>query len=804
MRGPVPPAVDDHVAEGVAGPRHPARADDEQPVRPDVPVEPPDVGVVQPDSLRHLGRPVLAVHREEALRLHHPALRDGARVLRHAVQRGRHALPLHLGQELAHPPPVVLGLRHEPHDHRLVRLALDQRVPVEHGPHHRQAVARRVLVAREPVGSVNRPVVIVGETQQAHLNPIMSPSALMWCVGITTTRLDGSCDSMLSHVTLSSAVSGCMQNCSTRRCILPISSGRSWYIGGRATLDPGMTLERSSKQEAYEFVEKRRKELAPERRDADGDGDGDEEQRDGDDGWYQSYRSSFDRSQDGPRGRRAFGSDDRSSGQGPSRRDGRAQDDEETVYSSFFRGDREPKPAAGDDSRQRREAMPRPRRPVEPDRSRQSAPPERRREADDSSQTPGRSAQAGDSAPKPNQIEINMLGILSLTLEQLTVICREQLNNAEKGVFMKGNYFKIFENLKSMLFSWTSREPDVQYPKVEGAQAELVKLYYTRIQEFRTKQLETENRIVRGNFGNAESKHILEMNVLIQYVVMRDYQNRLFGLHQAERRAAAGPKATEPDPGSAQRAADGPKPTEPVPGPAHTAEAGPKPTERGSGPAGGKAAKRSTVPPMPERIPVHRGARELSEEKRQRAEEMQANIDELIRTRRDNVHALDHSFEVLQKIDPPAPDSIFASGSISFEKALKRFDEDSDKTYNTEHELVRLRLARMQIIATDSVVVSELIVAIQMRQSKFRAVLNQKFWECPRDNPRDKGALENALRKLDSFSDDMKEFQRSVIRDDFIESRLTTERLHMLLDSPSLYKAWLLASTPEEGCSSGT
>jgi hypothetical protein len=60
------------------------------------------------------------------------------------------------------------------------------------------------------------------------------------------------------------------------------------------------------------------------------------------------------------------------------------------------------------------------------------------------------------------------------------------------------------------------------------------------------------------------------------------------------------------------------------------------------------------------------------------------------------------------------------------------------------------------------------------------------------------------LSKLDDFSDQMKSFQRSAFADDFIESRLTTERLHMLLDSPSLYKAWLLASTPEEGCSSGT
>ena len=49
-------------------------------------------------------------------------------------------------------------------------------------------------------------------------NPIMSPSSLMWCVGITSKRLEGSC-SMLSVVTRSSAVSGCMAKCSSSRSL---------------------------------------------------------------------------------------------------------------------------------------------------------------------------------------------------------------------------------------------------------------------------------------------------------------------------------------------------------------------------------------------------------------------------------------------------------------------------------------------------------------------------------------------------------------------------------------------------------
>lgn len=116
-----------------------------------VPIKPPDVRVVDADAVRQLGRPVLAVHREEALRLHRPVLRDRARVLGHAVQGRRHALVLDPLQKLPHPLPVRLGARHQPEDQGLVRLlALHERVPVEHGPHHRQAVTRCERVAREP------------------------------------------------------------------------------------------------------------------------------------------------------------------------------------------------------------------------------------------------------------------------------------------------------------------------------------------------------------------------------------------------------------------------------------------------------------------------------------------------------------------------------------------------------------------------------------------------------------------------------------------------------------------------------
>ena len=41
----------------------------------------------------------------------------------------------------------------------------------------------------------------------------------MWCVGMTSTRLDGSCASMLSHVTRSSCVSACIANGSSSLCI---------------------------------------------------------------------------------------------------------------------------------------------------------------------------------------------------------------------------------------------------------------------------------------------------------------------------------------------------------------------------------------------------------------------------------------------------------------------------------------------------------------------------------------------------------------------------------------------------------
>jgi len=47
-------------------------------------------------------------------------------------------------------------------------------------------------------------------------NPIISPSSLMWCVGITSTRAD-SCCSMLWHVDRSSGLRGCRANRSHRR-----------------------------------------------------------------------------------------------------------------------------------------------------------------------------------------------------------------------------------------------------------------------------------------------------------------------------------------------------------------------------------------------------------------------------------------------------------------------------------------------------------------------------------------------------------------------------------------------------------
>ena len=56
----------------------------------------------------------------------------------------------------------------------------------------------------------------------------MSPSSLMWCVGMTSTRLDGSCESMLSHVTRSSGVSVCMQYCSSRRCMHVLNACFPW------------------------------------------------------------------------------------------------------------------------------------------------------------------------------------------------------------------------------------------------------------------------------------------------------------------------------------------------------------------------------------------------------------------------------------------------------------------------------------------------------------------------------------------------------------------------------------------------
>jgi hypothetical protein len=441
-------------------------------------------------------------------------------------------------------------------------------------------------------------------------------------------------------------------------------------------------------------------------------------------------------------------------------------------------------------------------------------PPERKGE---SGQTPGKPGEDDDSAAKPNQIEINSLGTLKIALENLTATCERQLENAEKGVFMRSYYFKIFQGIKNMLFEWVAREPEVQYPDARSTRnPELVQVLNEQISQHRAKQMDFESRISRQQYRNEQDKRNLYLSVVMEYVVMRDYQNRLFDLlvpkaaPQATdsapgpaQRAAAAPRATDSEPGPAQRAAAAPQAREPDSGPAPRAAAGPEVAD--SGPAERKPSRGSKTPKLPERIPVDSRRRALTEDEMRRADELQENIDELSRIRRDQVPVLGHSFETLQKINPSTRESIFASGTVSFEKALQKFDQDSDNVYHTETELVRLRLARMRIIAADRKVVNDLIVFIQMRLASYREVLNQKIRQCPRDDNRDRDGIYAVLIKLDRFSGRLEEFSRSVLSDpDGVESRLTTERLHMLLDSPSLYKAWLLASTPEEECISGT
>ena len=150
LSGPALAHVDHHVAEGVAGPCHAARADNEQPVGANVPVEPPDVGVVDADPLGQLRRPVLAVHGQQPCRLDGPVLRDCACVFGHAVQGRGHALALHPSHKVQHPLLVLALLRHQPHDQGLVHLTLHQRVPVKHGPHDGQVVPGGERVAGVP------------------------------------------------------------------------------------------------------------------------------------------------------------------------------------------------------------------------------------------------------------------------------------------------------------------------------------------------------------------------------------------------------------------------------------------------------------------------------------------------------------------------------------------------------------------------------------------------------------------------------------------------------------------------------
>jgi len=104
-------------------------------------------------------------------------------------------------------------------------LTTGRRLPVANLPQcvvfriHKHSHAKKKPVASEAKARANSQAKRKKNLLQVKRKPIMSPNSLMWCVGITSTRLDGSCDSMLSHVTLSSLLSGCMAYCVIRRCV---------------------------------------------------------------------------------------------------------------------------------------------------------------------------------------------------------------------------------------------------------------------------------------------------------------------------------------------------------------------------------------------------------------------------------------------------------------------------------------------------------------------------------------------------------------------------------------------------------
>lgn len=352
---------------------------------------------------------------------------------------------------------------------------------------------------------------------------------------------------------------------------------------------------------------------------------------------------------------------------------------------------------------------------------------------------------------------------------------------------MKGAYFKMFGDFRDLLVYWMAREPNVDYPEKNGVldRDNELNVILVSIDHQRTKLADIENKLAKREFKDLQEED-LRRNKLYHYVCLREYQSKLFDVYVAEEKAAVGsarPKPVEPEP-----AAAGSEKTEDMP------------------------PRRAEFPKMPTPVPVERGGetsrkkpiKAMNETEAREYRRLKERVQELSRRRADLIPILNARYQRVFRESP-------ASASIigTFLDYLSGFDEVELEVANNEKDLLQFMINQKKMntagLSEDNVIISQMLREIELRISLYQELLRAKLQECPDNQADTKKTIIGFLDRLGKELQFLARIKSSL--SEVLESSQAdwkAQRLHMLLDSPSLYKAWLLASTPEEGCSSGT
>lgn len=505
-----------------------------------------------------------------------------------------------------------------------------------------------------------------------------------------------------------------------------------------------MTLERSSKQEAYEFVEKRRKELAPERRDADGE----QEERDQPGDWI-PYMRYPDQSDSG--GRRAFGSDDSINRQNPARSGPRYQsktarrdsnDQDETSEASsrgrFNKEEIEPEIPAS--------SVP---PPPPSDSRRGGAKPFKRDEVD---QRPASSRPIVAQGDQMSHQEDEFLRSIIDRSNAISDFIRRLLRD---GKTMGGDYFKIVTYLNRTAFMGVKFEPRMKLEYDGPFQSDDVKRAFKdlniNITNAREAVMDYQKKLENPSLGDRERGNF-EDSYQFNSLSLRKLQQILFELIQSQMNAMSG-------------------------------------NESSAGPAAKSHGASSSVP-------------EDDADPHQRIASLKKRVTDLI-GERDKLGV--RMAELYTKIYEVRP------GQENFWPTIDLFDQHEALISVVEKALMQSFTALVLATRSDKISTARLkaIGVMDARLQAFKDYLEDRIQMCRRMHIDEKNRLSSVLTRLQHDTTFLNE-QKAIPVD--IDSKSTfsleadwkAQRLHMLLDSPSLYKAWLLASTPEEGCSSGT